>query len=63
MWNIIDDTTEPSPQDIALKIHFEQKAANYPPPLEDFEDFGFEEEDFEELFKTSIELLLTINDV
>ena len=24
VWNIIDDTTEPSPQDLAMRAHFEQ---------------------------------------
>ena len=46
-----------------MREHFKNKGASYPPPLEDFEDFGFEEEDFVELFKTSVEQLLTINDV
>ena len=63
IWNILDDTTEPSPEDENIRMHFKEFGSTYPPPLEDFEDFGFEEEDFVELFKTSVELLLTINDV
>ena len=63
IWNILDDTTEPSPEDENIRTHFKEQGSSYPPPLEDFEDFGFEEEDFVELFKTSVELLLTINDV
>ena len=48
--------------DALLREHFKANQEKYKPPTEEFEELGFDTEDFDQLFETSIVHLTTIND-